>query len=416
MVFLYNLPVYIGSKLWDISSKTIVIKKGDFKLNIGENISSIIEKATAYMTFSPKPVICIKGFYKGRFPSPRELQQIKILHIKGFKPARAKISSFKSSRGKLPKIKLTIPKYLESKNIKVNKIYFFLLNFLDTRGYALRQKVNIYPGRTSISCGMWKITLDKKPNFNDIRKNLNHTKGFAITHIGKIEKHDGKTFAAKDADFLLESLFWLLSFCCSRFIGIPIQWGFYKNQLVWKKYINHPVSHWRENLYPWFPENKPQCLNYLLPSFTQKFLDPLWKKALKVSIKWLIQSQERPLCPGDIVLIKSALDMLSQCFFENDSTHNNIKKLIAECKIPQYLSYYGIDSDDINLLSNFRHYLLSSRKHNPSNIKKLLYLGLWYLELSILYILNYTGPYRNRMRLFTKKFPYKETEKVPWIL
>src|SRR5690606_35269073 len=133
------------------------------------------------------------------------------------------------------------------------------------------------------------------------------------------------------------------------------------------------------------------------------------------SIKWLIQSQEKPLSIGDIILVKSALDILSKSFFRHDRCCN-IRKLITRYKIPKDLSRYSIYSNDIKLLNNFKPNILPFKISHSTDIQKLLYLSIWFLELSILYILNYTGSYRNRMRFFTKNLPYKEAEMVPWVL
>jgi hypothetical protein len=113
---------------------------------------------------------------------------------------------------------------------------FCLPNFTRLTGEPI-----LYPdcscraNRLALEGGGWKIVLDCVENERACEEFLKASSGFAVTHIGRLERADGKTFTAVDARPILDALTWYMSFACGRWTGPCLPVGFDTiGQRVWE--------------------------------------------------------------------------------------------------------------------------------------------------------------------------------------
>jgi hypothetical protein len=76
-------------------------------------------------------------------------------------------------------------------------------------GQSVRDKKGkkTWASRSVIEAGEWSITLDKLENSKRIFDKLKAIGGYAITHVGKLERLDGATFDATESERMFGALF-----------------------------------------------------------------------------------------------------------------------------------------------------------------------------------------------------------------
>ncbi|MDX2270995.1 MAG: hypothetical protein NW237_03470 [Cyanobacteriota bacterium] len=108
----------------------------------------------------------------------------------------------------------------------LDHIKFHLINFLDVHGQWVKNGAKSWAGRNILTWEGWKITLDQVENFKYLRDNLKGVGGFAITHVGKIEKINGESFSSEEACELLDILDYFFSFVRGIWSGTVLEVGF----------------------------------------------------------------------------------------------------------------------------------------------------------------------------------------------
>ncbi|MFB2974316.1 hypothetical protein ACE1CD_35755 [Aerosakkonema sp. BLCC-F183] len=135
-------------------------------------------------------------------------------------------------------------------------VIFHLTNFHRFVGRCISAKISgvkdRYRGRLHIEADGWTVTIDTLPN--DIIRSLESQGGYAITHVGKLERSDKSAFTSDDANNFLEALSYFLSFSRGFWIAPLLQVGHkIKDEKVWEKWNFPKVSPWR-SVESWFPD------------------------------------------------------------------------------------------------------------------------------------------------------------------
>ena len=139
--------------------------------------------------------------------------------------------------------------------------------------------------------------------------------------------------------------------------------------------------------------------------------------ALELIYNWLVIERKKLIKGGDANNISAANKirlLLSQLSINSEvpGSFSNLNELI------QQSSEY---SDAPDVIVQIRNAIIHSQmdKRNkittlPLDLKyEVLDLCIWYIEMSILYILNYKGKYINRCN--KNLYPSNRVEKVPWL-
>lgn len=327
----------------------------------------------------------------------------------------------------------------------LSHIIFHLSNFYNLNGKPISTLKVFYMGRLILEAGGWSISIDKLENFEDIIKSLESEGGYAITHVGKLQRTDNTSFTAEEAEDILEALRWFLSFSRGFWTSPILLVGYSSGgEKVWEKWSADKNNPW-QHILSWFP-TRPQdekSLSSLFPYFLRRWQNNTWNEPIRLAIHWYLESNSKAGgIQGSIVLIQAAFELLawtliveekkiiSQDAFEKLPAADKLRILLSQCSVP-----LAVPNSLTNLLKVAREYnwvdgaqaLIEIRNaivhSNPKKRQKVLNrafeeqieayeLGIWYLELILLNLFEYKGEYWNRI---AKKQWYGENiEFVPW--
>ena len=273
----------------------------------------------------------------------------------------------------------------------------------------------------------WHIEIREVPEFSEVEKTLKKESGYGITHEGHIRRSDGELFSVEEAKKLLEGLHLFLSFARGAYCGITLISGNDKNgNKVWEQWGVYPTHPWF-TIASWFDNWEGKTLSEVFPGFWKRFEKESDDGPVRVALYWYLISNEGDSLEAGIVLTQAALERLAYRIVGAKSGEtgnwigNALKKKKIDPKIP--LSCQALEEfrsredlcDGPHTLTVIRNHLMHSEKKR--NIRVDDYSEAWdmgqrYVELLLLKLFEYDGPYINRLaRKYEGKF---ESEMVPW--
>ena len=299
--------------------------------------------------------------------------------------------------------------------------------------------------RIKFAADGWVITLEAVENLTKLKNSLKECSGLAFTHVGRMERSDGSLFDAQQASDVLDCLFCFLSFSRGQWSPALLPVGLNTDGTqVWWRWDARQTSNWRD-LPCWFSsECLPACLSETFPGFMKLWRDPDWNKVLRVAIHWYIESNAQAgAIEGAVVLQQLAFELLAARHFVEvlgkftDADFYNPRKfpavekirlLLSEANVPlaipadlAHLSAQAqIESwlDGPTALTRLRNCITHPTGKNRQTLDRISIsaraeacsLALWYLELTLLWLMGYEGYYFNRI---TAKFD-SDVDLVPW--
>ena len=331
-------------------------------------------------------------------------------------------------------------------------IKFHLTNFENFNG-ASRAVIEDESGERIGDRGIfeaegWKVTVDPyktSEQINSKTSSINILKsqgGYAVTHVGKLERLDGETFTANDPRSFLEALSYFLSFVRGLRIEPLLLAGYdASDQRIWEEWALSNSDPWRKDLFTWAWGLRAEEIASAFRGFLSWWKS--WGESAKIVIHWYIASNAQAgAVEGSIVFEQAAFELLSRVFlvekksilssegFERLPAADRLKLLLSQCRIPlevpnslTNLSRFSKEEsydDGAKILTEIRNFIAHSG--NPKKRQKFLrqpesvriegyWLGLWYLELILLSLFDYQAPYYNRLR----RGDIGEIERVPWL-
>ncbi len=287
----------------------------------------------------------------------------------------------------------------------------------------------------------WRVRVHALENRQEIFDLLKKEGGYAITHVGKIEKCDKSTFTVDEAESLVEKLFWYFSFLkglyCSPFLVV----GFDEtDSKVWELWNTDRIqSDWRSKK-NWLPKSSPS-LSTLFKNYLIAVREEANFELIGSTIKWYIESQQTKDVSQGILWAQMGLEALSwvrfvdshisKDGFERLPMADRLRLLLSSSKIPieipQQLTHLGEGAKAYNwkdgpqaiaeMRNKIAHPSVSQKDRNM--LKKLGFHGhyeleelcRWYLELALLKFFNYSGEYHNRLHSGAN---VDDQELVPW--
>lgn len=329
-------------------------------------------------------------------------------------------------------------------NLEIGSALFSLANF-NTTGRHVRDATgcSIRTARSELEADGWKITLDAIQDQNSkLQKGLIATGGYGITHTGLIERIDKSTFRSNDLKVLLEDLFWFFSFC-RGFKTVPLLVKMFdKGQTNRWLHMSCPtIDPWQTRML-WF-DNIKCSLAAIFPGFIRRVRLPMWTTPIRNAIHWYLEAQAQAgAVEGAIVFGQTALEMLGWTLLVDERRLLSVKgydDLPAADKMRILLSTCGIPLEIPAKLTNLSQ---AARAENwqdgaqcvaeirnavvHANTKKRKKLGqlsfhakidtwqlcIWYLELVLLRLFDYSGEYANRMG--SGQWKGENAQRVPW--
>ena len=347
----------------------------------------------------------------------------------------------------------------------LSHVIFHVSNFHDIIGTEITLlkkpsgELRTNQNRIVLEAQNWKITLDQLETAKDNIQSLKNQRGFAITHVGRLEKLDNQKFSRDQADNFLTIFSDFLSFSRGFRVPVILFIGYDTNSNTVWEYWNLSGGHLWKGVNSWCPTQKAGELAEVLPGFLDWWQE--WDESERIALYWYFEANSSSEIHQKIILTQVALELISWVIlvekekivspngFDKLPASDKLRILLSKFKIPlslppnvapqsssltsSFMPTRTILQDLVNLASEkdnkwidglhafteMRNGIVHPKKTKREKIYNSSFqakyeasdLGLWYLELVLLAIFNYGKTYDNRL---IKPRQNGETELVPW--
>lgn len=260
----------------------------------------------------------------------------------------------------------------------------------------------------------WRIEIKAVPEISAVKRRLEEESGYGITHEGSIRRSDGELFSVEEVEKLLDGLHLFLSFARGAYCGITLISGNDKNgDKVWEQWGTYPTYPWF-TMVSWFDVWKGETLSEVFRGFWKRFEEESDDDPVRVALYWYLISNESDSLEARIVLTQAALERLAYTIVGKRKKScktgiwigNALKKKKIDPKIPlscQALEKFRREEglcDGPHTLTEIRNHLIHPKQ--TRNIRVDDYSEAWdvgqrYVELLLLNLFEYNGPYINRL-------------------
>jgi len=335
------------------------------------------------------------------------------------------------------------------RTIAVNKIAFAVPNLREFDGEPVRYQNNDSKGATRnrmvLENDDYKIILDKDLNFKNKESSLNATGGYHLLYSGELTKNKGSLALNEVAD-VFQCLSNFLSFLNGRRTSPLFRQGVVEDEVLWCDYSSYFVD-MHKSVSAWPQQQGLSGLNDLWRRFSKLWKEESNKDFLISAIHWYVEANSLSgFTEGSIVMAQTALELIYNWLIveknrflkgkdaEGISAANKIRLLLAQLrldsKVPSTMTnlYSYVDSrkqeelDGPEIFVQIRNAIIHSQEEKRKKIGKLPYMvkyealqiSIWYIELSLLYILGFSEKYHNRCS--GTMWAGAGEEYVPWSL
>ena len=281
------------------------------------------------------------------------------------------------------------------------------------------------------------------PNF--LENEISKDGGYAITHVGVVERIDGSALSLNDSEPVLDCLGHYLSFCRGSWTFPVLLCAENAEGCVvgqrWE--LSNTIDRYKQTR-PWLPRNEPEGthLSEAFRGYAYAWFSALWGDAIRIATQWYVESSSGAV-EKSIILTQAAFELLGWTRLVED-THTlsekvwksrsmsfaeKLRQLLQSCTVPlsvpaeldQLLAYSKAlrVSDGPEALTSLRNALVhpspSKRKRiqeHPGATVDAWKLGLWYLDLIFLHVCGYKSRYSNKT---IWGWPADDAMAVPWV-
>ncbi len=286
-------------------------------------------------------------------------------------------------------------------------------------------------GTAKIRVPPWSIEIAAIPGSSRIQKRLRAASDIEVTHTGKITRCDGGEFSVQEARKPHKSLVFFLSFARQYHCGSTHIKGFDRGgQLAWENWGVPNGEPYPKIYMSWFGKRDGAQLEQAFPGFWRRWHGDGYT-TLVAALEWYLASHEAKLVQVGNILVQAALEKLTATLLEEQGCKERgkpasqriraaLKSLGVNTGIPAEYSDLGTYcmqneiSEGPRAIVEIRNTLVhSDMQHGilcPDVYVQARELGLWYVELMLLYFIDYRGQYFNR----TAHAWQGQGELVPW--
>jgi hypothetical protein len=327
------------------------------------------------------------------------------------------------------------------RSVAVSKIQFAVPNLRDFFGHPVALNTNsMGMNRLTLDTNEYSIIIDKLSNFPELHKKIKSHGGYIFLYSGEITKKNGPIYhdEFKQLAYCLSSfLSFLNGFQCSVYVAQ----GIYENEAIWTDYSPNTVGLYKTT-FSWPCKLSIDGLNEAWQEFYKLWKEPDEEGFINSAVHWYLEANSNSIIENGIILTQIGLELVYNWLIvenkkiligqdaESISGANKIRLLLSQIgltnEIPDLLKDLKLHIDQNNLpdgveaFVQIRNALVHSREEkrrkidqiDPHIIHQAYQLGLWYLELSILRIIEYRGKYR--FRCSDKKWSGEDEIQVPW--
>lgn len=332
------------------------------------------------------------------------------------------------------------------KSIAVEKIIFSIPNFIDLYGLPVKKITDeIFSrsmNRLKLENDNYIISIDKGHDYKERQESLEEKGGYMILYYGELINKKG-SLKIKDTKEIFHCLNTFLTFLNGRRTSAMFLQGFYSGEVIWRDYSNYFVDPYK-TVQSWQQKHSIKGLNELWQNFSSLWKEKEDKDFLISAIHWYVEANGNSgFTEGSIIMAQTALELLYNWWIiehkkliigkdsENINASNKIRLLISQLGISNsvpsafnQLQKFIVDSKDIidapDAVVQIRNAIVHSQEekrkklstiHNKA-INEALQLCIWYIEMTLLCILNFDDVYYNRCS--NERWAAKAEQLVPW--
>ena len=324
------------------------------------------------------------------------------------------------------------------------RVQFHLINFVDYHGrYVRRTTRDVISAARAVLVGHgWRVTIDAVPGLGDLNglaQLLRADGSYAITHVGQLQRETGLPFTHAEARTVLADVGYFLSFASARWAFPNLLTAFDATGAeIWQDWTLSKLSRWRAAHVWWNEESL--SLEAAFPGFLGRRAQTRWRSNLDVLVGWYVEaSTGGGTVETGIVLGQAALELFSSVLlieelgtftatrFDNLRAAEKFRELLNALRvpltIPTELTSLAAEasrlarSDGPHAFTAMRNAIIHAHRIHevlaaePRARYDAKMLGLWYLELAVLWLCGYTGEYRSR---FSDPRSGSTAATVPW--
>ena len=311
--------------------------------------------------------------------------------------------------------------------LQIQKVIFHVPNLSSYQGDPIRNERGCWRGRTSLAWNDWLVTIDEIAD-KKLWQQLKEAGGFGITHVGCLQRQGTRTFSHEEAAPQINCLYRLLSFYNGKWTGpvLPV-WFDANSETVWHEWIMPRVTPFR-NVPRWASDFLLCALPILYPGFAARWSDETWRDCIHNAIYWYLMAN----APGvsienGVILAHVAFETLGWTLFVQDkkaisvdgferlNAADKLRLLLSEARVPLAIptelssleaaakaDHWG---DGPGSLVAIRNAHVHSSPKNRERIaragteaeRQAWQLSIYYLELILLYLCDYSGKFSNRL-------------------
>ena len=322
----------------------------------------------------------------------------------------------------------------DGKPESLGRVLFHLLNFPDFSGTNLyevaradqQEGVNYpYRGRVRFGFGKWAVTLDKRRDLTERMEAAHAEHGYTFTHTGTLTRADGKLFSPEDAKKALDMLSWFFSLARGARCACVLPAGYrHLDEPLWRLWQS-PFTAPARACETWLSERTPQACFSAAAAFAECWRSEARRKWLRLGIGLYCVSNQSGRGSIELQLAESqiALELLTCVAFLEENTLMSEKAfegLSAADKVRVLLFWLGVPAtvpdkyaalkareagaDAPEVVTEIRNAIIHPTRSNRAKREKIdmkaVYeawqLNMWYVELALLKLIGYSGPYSNR--------------------
>jgi hypothetical protein len=324
--------------------------------------------------------------------------------------------------------------------IKITRVRFSIPNLLLADGEKIKKtypdSIRFFHGRQLFEHGPFSIVIDKSDKFDSLQKELKKAGGYLFTCGGEITSKKG-SFSLNDIEDLLLSFQNFISFVNGRVTSIYFLKGEHEDEIIWEDFTNYTCEPFKE-VTRWSNVAGLFGLNDIWINFSTMWKDADKKDFLLYAIHWYLNGNAHyGSTEGSIIFVQTGLELVYNWFLieqkklilGNDasslSASNKIRLILSQLSIPREIPVESKNlkalpdvEDGAEVFTLIRNALVHGQEKKRRDLRDIGYLerfealelGLWYLELSLLYIIGYDGKYNNRI----KRGWFGLGETLPW--
>ena len=284
--------------------------------------------------------------------------------------------------------------------------------------------------------GSWLVEIRPVGNHEQVHKSLRQQRGFALTHWGRVSRLDGEPFPKESVQQFMATLNQFLSFARGVSCGMTLIKGLDEaGETVWEEWGVTKVQPWKGHR---------SCLDIRNGATLEDLFAGFWCYSQAhpgdpfTALEWYLESNAQEALHTSIVLTQAALERLTdqkvsrsevQCTKSQNCTKSQkekegvwiaraLCKVKADLRVPESLreasgNAKGFDHGPhalVTIRNDLAHAEMKKGILSFEAYRQARELGLWYIELLLLELFEYSGLYSNRL---TRKWT-GDVETVPW--